>query len=460
MYFLYNLLWLLALVLASPVLLIAASLNRKGIRQRLGWGSVHPTSEHPLWVHAASMGEVQVAAALIFRLKRLQPDLPIVISTTSLTGYGRARNLLREVVQQTFLAPLDFAPIINRILRRLVPRALLLVETEVWPNLIRQARRAGCRIALVNGKLSPKRFPRYLRIRRIHCIRRLISDAVRGIEVLCVQSEDDRRRFLTLGARTEDLYVTGNVKVDAAACASKSDAVPEKEVVRRALGISDGCCVIVGGSTHEGEEEALLESFCNLRRHRRDLKLILAPRYVKRVEAVESLIRGRGFSFIRKSALTPCDASYSSEDTGSEPCVSAHGPGQGAPYDVMIVDTMGELGWIYGSGDVAFVGGSLVPIGGHNPFEPFCAGVPVVFGPNMHQEGAEPLLKVGAALQVADGGELTERLKELLDHPERRSTMVASGRILMRDREKGVEQVVERLVEKGIVVSGFLSTIQ
>jgi len=365
------------------------------------------------------MGEVQAAAAIIFQMKRVQPDLPIVLSTTSLTGYRRAKHLLCDVVQQTFIAPLDFAPIVDRILRRLAPRALLLVETEVWPNMIRQARRTGCRVALVNGKLSPKKFPRYLRIRR------LISDAVRGIELLCVQSEDDRRRFLTLGARPEDLYVTGNVKVDA------SDAVVEKEAARRALGISDGCCVLVGGSTHEGEEEALLESFCTVRRRRKALKLILAPRYVKRVEAVASLIRSRGLPFVRKSA-----------SDGRGGCIS---------YDVMIVDTMGELGWIYGAGDVAFVGGSLVPIGGHNPFEPLCAGAPVVFGPNMHQEGAELLLEVGAALQVADDGELTKRLKELLDHPERRSTMVASGRALMRDREKGAEQIVALLMEKGIV---------
>jgi len=117
----------------------------------------------------------------------------------------------------------------------------------------------------------------------------------------------------------------------------------------------------------------------------------------------------------------------------------------------MIVDTMGELGWIYGAGDVAFVGGSLVPVGGHNPFEPLCAGVPVVFGPDMQQEGADLLLKVGAALQVKDVSELTARLKELLDHPERRSTMVASGRVLMRDREQGVEQTVALLTEKGII---------
>ena len=378
-------------------------------------------------MHAASMGEVQAAAAVIFRLKRLQPDLPIVISTTSLTGYGRARNLLREAVQQTFIAPLDFAPIVTEILRRLAPRALLLVETEVWPNVIRRARRMGCRIALVNGKLSPKTFPRYLRIRS------LISDAVRSIEVLCVQSEEDRRRFLALGARPEDLYVTGNVKLDAL------DAVPEKETVRRALGISDGCGVIVGGSTHEGEEEALLGSFCTLRRDRKDLKLILAPRYVKRVEAVESLIRSRELSFVRKSTLD-----------GRGGRILRLRSGQ-ASYDVIIVDTMGELGWIYGAGDVAFVGGTLVPVGGHNPFEPLCAEVPVVFGPNMHQEGAELLLKVGAALQVKDASELTEALKELLDHPERRSTMVASGRALMRDREKGTEQTAALLMERGIM---------
>ncbi|MCK5328669.1 MAG: hypothetical protein KAR36_08700, partial [Candidatus Latescibacteria bacterium] len=209
MIFLYNLLWLLALSVASPVLLVAFFLNWMAIRPRLGWGSAQPTSEHPIWVHAASMGEVQAAAAILCRLKRLRPDLPIVISTTSLTGYRRAKDLLGDVAQQIFIAPLDFSPITHKILRRLAPRALLLVETEIWPNLIRQADRAGCRIALVNGKLSLKKFPRYLRIRRV------IAGSVRRIELICTQSEDDRRRFLALDAHPGALYVTGNVKVDA-----------------------------------------------------------------------------------------------------------------------------------------------------------------------------------------------------------------------------------------------------
>jgi 3-deoxy-D-manno-octulosonic-acid transferase len=416
---LYNLLWLLAFVIASPVLLVAVLLNWKAIRPRLGWGSVQPTSEHPIWVHAASMGEVQAAAAILCRLKRLRPDLPIVISTTSLTGYRRAKHLLGDVAQQVFIAPLDFSPITYKILRRLAPRALLLVETEIWPNLIRQAEQAGCRIALVNGKLSPKKFPRYLRIRR------LIAGSVRRIELICTQSEDDRRRFLALEARPGALYVTGNVKVDA------SGAPVEKKSVRRALKLPDRCGVLVGGSTHEGEEEALIESFCVLRRFRKSLKLILAPRYVKRVEAVASLARSRGLSIVRKSAL---------EDRPDD-----------RSYDVLIVDTMGELGWIYGAGDVAFVGGSLVPVGGHNPFEPLRAGVPVVFGPNMNQEGAGSLLKHGAALQIKDAEELTRRLRKLLDSPERRRTMVASGKALMREREKSAEQTAALLIEKGIV---------
>jgi 3-deoxy-D-manno-octulosonic-acid transferase len=418
MIFLYNLLWLLVLAAASPVLLVAALLNWKGIRQRLGWGSAQATSEHPIWVHAASMGEVQAAAAILLRLKRLRPDLPIVISTTSLTGYRRAEHLLGDVAQQVFIAPLDFSPITHKMLRRLAPRALLLVETEIWPNLIRQAEQAGCRIALVNGRLSPQKFPRY------HRMRRLIADSVRRIELLCTQSEDDRRRFLALEARPEALYITGNVKVDA------SETVAGKRAARRALKLPDRCGVLVAGSTHEGEEKALIESFCVLRRFRKSLKLILVPRYVKRVEAVASLARSRGLSIVRKSALEDQDA---------------------PSYDVLIVDTMGELGWIYGAGDIAFVGGSLVPVGGHNPFEPLCAGVPVVFGPTMRQEGVGALLKAGAALQVKDAEELTARLKKLLDSPERRRNMVASGKTLMREREKSAEQTVTLLIEKGIV---------
>ncbi|RKY70682.1 MAG: hypothetical protein DRP97_03320 [Candidatus Latescibacterota bacterium] len=418
MIFFYNLLWLLALAAASPVLLVAALLNWKGIRQRLGWGSVPAASEHPVWVHAASMGEVQAAAAILFRLKRHRPSLPIVISTTSLTGYRRAEHLLGDMVQQVFLAPLDFSPITHKILRRLAPRALLLVETEIWPNLIRQADRAGCRIALVNGRLSPQKFPRY------HRIRKLIADPVHRIELLCAQSEDDRRRFLALEARPEALYITGNVKVDA------SETAVGKKAARRALKLPDRCSVLVGGSTHEGEEEALLDTFCVLRRFRRSLKLILVPRYLKRVGEVAALARSRGLSFARKSEL---------EDQDAPSC------------DLLIVDTMGELGWIYGAGDVAFVGGSLVPVGGHNPFEPLRAGVPVVFGPTMRQEGAELLLKSGAAFQVKDAEELTARLKKLLDSPERRRNMVASGKALMREREKSAERTVTLLIERGIV---------
>ncbi|MFH1008080.1 MAG: 3-deoxy-D-manno-octulosonic acid transferase [Candidatus Latescibacterota bacterium] len=419
MYFLYNSLWVLAFVVLSPVVLVGALLDWRGFRQRLGWGSAQSTEGHPVWVHAASMGEVQAAAAILFRLKRQMPDLPIVISTTSLTGYRRANDLLGDLVEQVFLAPLDFSLITRHVFRRLSPRALLLVETEIWPNLIREASQIGCRIALVNGRLSSRHFPRYLRIRGV------IAESVRQIELLCTQSEDDRRRFLAFDARPETLFVTGNVKVDV------SETAVGKQKVRRTLKLPERCSVLVGGSTHEGEEEALLDSFRALRRFRKSLKLILAPRYLKRVDAVASLVRTMGYSVVRKSALE--DQSETSS------------------YDVLIVDTMGELGWIYGAGDVAFVGGSLVPVGGHNPFEPLCAGVPAVFGPHMNQEGAESMLAAGAALQIKEPEELTARLRKLLDSPERRRAMVDSGKALMKDREKSAEQTVALLIEKGIV---------
>lgn len=385
-----------------------------------GWRTLQ--GKQPIWVHAASMGEVQAAAAVLLHLKNRCPDLPLVLSTTSLTGLQRAKDLLKEVGDLFFIAPLDFAPLVTWALRRIRPRALLVAETELWPNLIQQSVKKGCRVAIINGRIAERSYRRY------RWISRTMRRTLEPIPCVCVQSEMDAGRFASLGARPETIHVTGNVKAGPVCSGERID----RSSIRDGCAIAEDRPVIVAGSTREGEEDLLLSAFSRIKQRWPRSALVLAPRHLKRKEEVEERVRGRGFSLVKRSDIV----------AGRRPSSEA---------DVVLLDTMGELTRAYAIADIAFVGGSLVPIGGHNPFEPAAAGVPVVFGPYMQQEGAEQLIQQGAAVKVKDIEELTVCLTDLLDHPERRRQMGRQALNVLQDRGEAVRRTVEVLLQQGIV---------
>ena len=391
MYWLYSRgLGLLAL-LWLPVFLVR-KVWRAGhplaLAERLGWVPFRPGPPR-LWLHAVSVGEVVAAVPLVHALRARWPGVEIVVSTVTATGAAVARTRLPGV-GGVFTCPLDLPGSVRRALGRIEPRALVVLETELWPNLFRALARAGRPIAVVNARISDRSFRRYRRVRAV--FRRVLEN----VTLFAAQSPEDGRRLRDLGAPPARVVVTGNLKMDL----RPADGLDGAEW-RRRLGLGQPL-LWVAGSTHRGEEEAVLAAFQAARAGQPGLGLVLAPRHPERVDEVEALARAGGVRVGRRSR--------------------AGEPGQGQP-DVLLVDTIGELAALYGLADLVFVGGSLAPIGGHNVIEPAVHGKAIVFGPHMSnfRSAAALLLDAGAAVQVGDGLELSQAVSRLLaDGAERR----------------------------------------
>ncbi len=381
-----------ALLLAAPFLF--ARRGRHYLATLTGRLGFHPGPRpagggpRKLWIHAVSVGEVAVAATLI---RELPPDLPLVLTTVTPTGQERARALCAGFDRRVAAyLPFDLGFAVARFFRRFSPAALILVEGDYWPLVLEETRRRGVPVAVVNGRVGETSARRLRRMPRL--ARRLFFDPV---EHFAVQTEEDRRRLIASGAPAERIRVAGNLKFDA----YEPKPAPEAETLIR--GQAAGRPILLAGSTMAGEEEAVLDAFARLGAGRRAL-LVLAPRHPERFEPVARQVAEGGFACARRSRL----------DVASE--------AGAAPSDVLVLDTLGELAALYRIADVAFIGGTLVPTGGHNPLEPACFAVPIVVGPSMEnfRHMAETFDRADAWARVADAGALAECWRQWLDHPE------------------------------------------
>ncbi|MBI2002446.1 MAG: 3-deoxy-D-manno-octulosonic acid transferase [candidate division NC10 bacterium] len=398
MYWLYSLGLGAFFVGGLPVFMAQAILRgkyRRGLPERLGrvpaWAGPVP----PVWLHAVSVGEVMAAIPLARELAGRRPDLPLLVSTVTDTGRNVAEQRLPG--KQFVFFPVDLGWAVEPALDRLRPRIVLLTETEIWPNFIRACGARGVPVVLINGRISPRSYPRYRRVRR------LFAQVLRGIRLFCMQTPEDAGRILDLGAPAERVHVVGNLKFDLAVTGDPQDG----SAVRRMLGLPPSRPVLVAGSTHRGEEAPVLEAFHAVRSAVPDLTLLLAPRHPERLEEVETLLERTGVAWSRRSRLPASQ-----------------------PPPVILVDTMGELAWLYAAGTVVFVGGSLVPIGGHNVLEPAAYARPVLFGPHMGNfaEMARLFLEQGAAIQVMNADGLAAEILRLLQEPRLAGRMGEAGR--------------------------------
>jgi len=407
-YLLYSLITLVALVALSPYFLYQALRHNKyigSLRQRLGSlpVSLNLDGDESIWVHAVSVGEVLAARSLVADLRSRYPRLRLFLSTTTLTGQQLARRNVGDV-DGVFYLPFDWAFSVRRTLNRVRPRLFVMIETEIWPNLLRECRRRGVTTVLVNGRISYRSFPRYRLIRPF--FRRVLDD----IDRFCVQGEEAARRLAELGADPGRITVTGSLKFDAL------DVAPPpgrgRQRVLRFFRVSPNRPVLVAGSTFKGEETAVVRAFNLLRTRGGNPLLVIAARQPERFTEVERLCRQEGLSTIRRTEL-PIDA---------EPRA-----------DAVVLDTIGELAELYQIATVVFVGGSLVPAGGHNILEPAVFGKPIVFGPHMENfaEIAEAFLANGAAVQVRSARELDEVVVGLMGDPVRRARLGAGARALV-----------------------------
>lgn len=381
----------------------------QALGERFGWG--HAANSAPtLWLHAVSLGEMTAAAPLARALRARYPENPLVLTTATATGRARAKGLFGEGVDVRFL-PYDTPGAVARFLDRIRPRLAVIMETELWPNLFKECEHRGVPLVLASARLSAKSVSRY---RRLGSLFRGIFSAT---SLIAAQTSKDAERFVAIGAQSARTHVIGSIKFDMELSAGAAD---RGGALRASFGARP---TWIAGSTHAGEEEQVLAAHEELRAGRADALLLLVPRHPDRFRAVAELLRSRGLGFTTRSSGIPPQAAT----------------------PVLLVDSVGELAALYASADVAFVGGSLVPIGGHNLLEPAALGVPVLTGPHHSnsQDVARLLLREGAALQVNDARELAAALERLMADPAERRRIGAIGRHIVESNRGSVARLLD-----------------
>jgi 3-deoxy-D-manno-octulosonic-acid transferase len=410
MYALYSLLSLALFVVVSPYFLYQAIRYKKyigSLRQRLGFLPItfNIDGEESIWIHAVSVGEALTARALAADLKARYPRLRLFVSTTTIAGQQVARRSLPHA-DAIFYFPFDWTFIVARTLKLVKPRLFIMMETEIWPNLLRVCRRRGVKTIVINGRISSRSYPRYRLARPF--FRRVLAD----VDRFCMQSDESARRLIDLGAHPGRVTVTGSLKFDSLELPQAVSHGRPRERVLRFFRMSPTRTVVVAGSTMRGEEAAVLRAFTRIKGKMPSALLVLAPRAPERFGEVERLARDEAFTVARRSEL-PIDA---------EPRA-----------DVVVLDSIGELAQLYQIATAVFVGGSLVDHGGHNILEPAIFGKPIVFGPHMQnfKEIGDAFLRHDAALQVQSDRDLDEALLSLVSDPVQQARLGAAARALV-----------------------------
>ena len=441
----YSALMTLALVLSSPWWLLRMATTeryREGLRQRLGGlpmqlrGTVQ--GKRVLWVHAVSVGEVLAASRLVGELEAaLGEDLRVVISTTTRTGQALARE--RFGAERVFYMPLDFAFAVRAYLATLKPVALILMESELWPRMLYECSRRGVPVAVVNARMSDRSFTRAMRMQRVW------GHVMRKPALWLAQSAEDALRLVVVGARTEAVHVVGNLKYDVR-------APKQSRVVGLIRETAAGRPIIVAGSTvadgrgmrSEWEEEAVIQAWAAQPRQSFGTLLVLAPRHPERFAAAER--RAMEFLYAKASHLisTPACKDLLAENI-NEPVYPSIEPKK---IEIVLLDTVGDLAAVYGVADIAFVGGSLVKRGGHNPLEPAQFGVPVIMGPSFEnfRDVVAKMQEASAIRIVQNKDELENVLIELLTHPEQAKAMGERGRRVFEEQQGATKRTVEALI--------------
>ena len=420
MYILYSLVLGFAALLSLPWwILQMARLGkyRAGLRERLG--TVPKRLQHHreagcIWIHAVSVGEVLAVSQLVSEFKRIDAKRDVFVSTTTATGQQLARQ--RFGADRVFYMPLDFRFALRPYFAALRPSLLILAEAEFWPNLVHAAKKNGVAVAVVNARVSDRSFPRYRRFRR------LFSGVLSEIDFYLAQTEEDARRLKAIGAPEERVAVSGNLKFDIRLSAASSLAQELRKAIRA------DSPILVCGSTAEGEEELVLAAFREVLQQFPSAVMVLAPRHPERFDKVADLIAAAGLKLVRRSVWNAQD----------ECCL----PG-GA---VFLLDSVGELASVYAIADVAFVGGSLVPLGGHNILEPAQHGVAVMTGP--HTQNFREIVRIfeqGGGLRVVDAASLGSSFIELLSNAEERRGLGRRARELFLKNTGATERTLAAL---------------
>ncbi|MFQ5953016.1 MAG: 3-deoxy-D-manno-octulosonic acid transferase [Candidatus Omnitrophota bacterium] len=415
---LYNLFFLIFSILYVPYLVIKRKAHRD-FPQRFSFLPEEVTSvQKPVWIHAVSVGEAALAGKLAVLMKKRFPEVPIVVSTTTKTGNDMARKFRKDAIDAVFYFPLDLSFVVSRVIALVDPRLYLMVETELWPNLLEELYSRGVPVVLANGRLSDASFANYRKIGFI------MKRVLRTIDRFCMQSEKDAERIKRLGAPEDKVCVTGNIKFDELAGPLESGAFCKED-----LGFGENDEVIVAGSTHFPEEEAIIDVYEKLKVKRAALKLVLAPRHIERTDAIKAYVERSGASWCRFSDILSGKKVNPTEK------------------DIVLVDTIGHLKDIYNIATLIFVGGSLAKKGGQNPIEGARWGKVVVFGPHMFnfREVASIFAEGGGAVKVRDKEQLKTALEELLENVDKRERMSANAKRIIERNSGALEKTLEKI---------------
>ena len=418
MYLFYSLIYLITIIFIFPFEYFKRpkDLRKRWLREKFGLinGEHRIKNAEHLWIHAVSVGEVMAASALLKKLRERYPAKGLILSTITDTGQKVARERAPEGTAVVYL-PFDIPSVLRRVLKKLKPELLLVIETELWPNLIRVFRENGTPVLLLNGRISEKSFRGYRKISFF--MKKVLSH----VDFFGMQGEEYSERIKSLGVNSNKVMNIGNFKFDTKPPAK----IPEW--TDRLKGP-----VITAGSTHEGEEELLASVYIELKKDFSDVNLIIAPRHPERFKAVKDMLRAKGISFIKRSAFS---------DQSPEP-IALKGK-------VILLDTVGELSAVYGISDMAIIGKSFRGHGGQNPLEPAYWGKPVVCGPHMENFPViEKFYKEGAAVEVREE-ELSSKLRELLLSPEKARGMGLKAQELYKENAGAVERAME-------IIAGYL----
>ncbi len=427
MYRLYSILFTLGLVLTAPYY-IWRHRGRKelaGWRERLGLlpSSFRQNAQGAVWIHAVSVGETLAVAGLVKELQRSYPGRKIFLSSVTAAGREAGRQKLPGVAGQFYL-PFDWAWAVRRVLEQIRPSVLLIVETELWPNLLKTAREFGCRTLLVNARVSDRSFPGYRMGRPF--MRRVLQN----INRICTQTAIDAERFEALGALPDRVIVTGNLKFDGRPPEFGSFGAK----MRDALAGASRSPVFVAGSTMRGEEPLVLQAWATIRKKHPRAFMILAPRHPARFDEVAELLQAQQLSYIRRTSILQDPDKIHQRLASTE---------------ILLLDTIGELAEAFGIADVVFIGGSLVPTGGHNVVEPAFWGKPIIFGLHMNnfRDVASLFLRAGGAVQVADAHGLAETALRLLDHPADARLMGEKAREVVSQQAGAALRILNQMEE-------------
>ncbi len=409
MLYIYNLLSAIAVLLYSPWILFKKGPEDKltFIKERFGMARYNKTD---IWIHAVSVGEVIACLPFLKALKKEFPDKKITLSTTTYTGQGIARKNFPEA-DRIMYVPVDTGLCAGKVVRAMRPELFITVETELWPVLTSSLKKTGCKIIVLNGRISEKSFKGYKKIGSF------MKEMLSYIDYLYMQSDGDADRIKLLGAAKEKVGVMGNFKFDISL---------DNETPLKWLDHIDGK-IFLAASTHEGEDEIILDAFISIKKKYEKVRLIIAPRHPERFVSVEELIRKSGFNYVKRSNIKGSGVREQVSET-----------------DVILLDTIGELSRAFSKVSIAFIGGSLVPVGGHNILEPAYWSRPIIFGPYMNNFPiSKEFLEKSAAIEINNADNISDTVTDILSNDDKAMALGKNAKAIVEKNTGAVNKALE-----------------